>query len=155
MKDYSLAAHFHVGDAVRLECKQTDRGLVLSGLHRVGGGQPKPPVPAPGGDNGNGGSGTPQPPANRIAGKVAATTDTTLTVADGGRSLTCTAVGDMNPARVFHVGDPVILECKQTDAGALVIASVHKVTPTPVPPTEQPPPNTNPAPAPPAGGDHK
>jgi hypothetical protein len=176
VKNYSLSAHFHVGDAVRLECKQTDAGLVMTALHRQGGDQPKPtapptgdsgtPQPQPTGDKGKGtepqpqpqppAPGTPQPPANQIGGTVSAVSDTQVTVADGGRSLTCTAVGDLHPSALVHVGDHVLLQCKQTDAGALVIVSLRKATgDTPSTPAPAPPTTTNPSPVPPAGGDHK
>lgn len=88
VKNYSLAAHFHVSDQVRLECRLTDAGkLVMAGLHRQGGDHP-----AKGSGDGNG---KPLPPApngsvSHVQGMISAVSDSEITVADGGATLTCT-----------------------------------------------------------------
>jgi fructose-specific component phosphotransferase system IIB-like protein len=148
-RNYSLAASFHVGDAVSLACRDTAAGLVLTGLHRQGGDKPSGDKPGttttttgtnehPGGDHpttttspGTGAGSSPPSAVDSktgLQGKITAVSDTQITVVDGPNTLTCAVptIRNYKLTTFFHTGDPVRIVCRSGRNG-LTLAELHRV----------------------------
>jgi hypothetical protein len=112
---------FHVGDRVTVVCKRSHDRWTLTAIHKV---VPKPKTdpPAP-----------KAPPADttmKQGGTLTAITETTVTVRDGDREFVCKRGDASPPLDGFHVGDHVVIACKN---GAIVGITRVEV-PAPKPP---------------------
>lgn len=115
-------AEYRVGDRVTVVCKRTGDRWVLTAIHKV---VTKPKADQPP---------TKTPPTNdasfKQGGKLTDVSATSVTVRDGDRDFVCKLGDTTPPLDGFHVGDHVVITCKN---GALVGITLVQV-PSPTPP---------------------